>query len=63
MSETPSINKQKQTNLNELPTSENRNAALPNNTEQTLTQEKKVNLENFEIIMDGEKTTSPTLKT
>ena len=46
ISDTPSINKQKQSKRNEPPTSENRNATQPNNTEKTLTQEQKVNLEN-----------------
>ena len=42
----PSINKQKQPNRKEPPTLENRNATQPNNQEQTLTQEQKLNLEN-----------------
>ena len=35
ISDIPSINKQKQSNRDEPPTSENRNATQPNNTEQT----------------------------
>ena len=67
ISDTPSINKEKQPNQNEPPTSENRNAtqpnnAQPNNPEQTLTQEQKVNLENLKRIMNGEKTTLPPLR-
>ena len=66
ISDTPNINKQKQSNWNEPPTSENRNTrqqnnAQPNNTEQTLTQEQIVNLENVKRIMNGEKTTLPPL--
>ena len=46
------INKQKQPNRNELPTSENGNptqpnTAQPNNPKQTLTQEQKLNRENL----------------
>ena len=48
---TSNINKQKQSNRNEPPTSENRNStkpntAQPNNPEQTISQEQKLNLEN-----------------
>ena len=57
ISDTPCIDKQNQSNRNEPPTSENRNAIQPNNTEQALTQEQKVNLENLKRIMNGEKTT------
>ena len=41
---------------------ENRNTTQPNNTEQTLTQEQKINLENLKRIMNGEKTTLPSLR-
>ena len=54
---TSSTNKQKQPNRNKLPTSEN-----GNNPEQTLSQEQKVNLENLKGIMNGEKTTLPSLR-
>ena len=60
--DTPSKNKQKQSNLNELPTLENRNATQPNNTEKILTQEQKVNLKNLKRIMNWEKTISPSLR-
>ena len=53
MSDTPSIDKQEKSNRNEPPTSENRNTTQPNNTEQTLTQEQKINLKNLKIIMNG----------
>ena len=61
------INKQNQANRNEPPTSENGNTTQPysaqlNNTEQTLTQEQKVNLESLKGIMNGEKTTLPSLR-
>ena len=60
--DTSTIYKQKQPNRNEPPTSENGNAtqpinAQPNNPEQTLSQEEKVNLENLKRIMNSEKTT------
>ena len=61
-SDTPSINKQKQPNRNEPQTSENRTATQPNNPQQTLIQEQKVNLENLKRIMNGEKTTIPSLR-
>ena len=61
------INKQKQPNWNELATSENRNAtqpnnAQPNNPEQTLSKELKVNIENLKRIIYGEMTTLPSLR-
>ena len=37
------------------------NNAQPNNIEETLKQEQKVNLENLKIIMNGAKTTLPSL--
>ena len=39
-----------------------RNATQPNNLEQTLTQEQKVNLGNLKWIMNSEKTTLPSLR-
>ena len=45
LSDTPSTDEQEQFNRNELPISENRNTTTPNNTEQTPTQEQKINLE------------------
>ena len=58
ISDTPSIKNQKQCNRNKPPTSENRNATQPNNaqpnTEQTLTQEQKVNLDILKRIINGE---------
>ena len=54
-SDTPRINKQKQSKRNELKTSENRNSTQPNNREKTLAQEQKVNLENLKRIMNWEK--------
>ena len=38
------------------------NNTQPNNTEQTLTQEQKVNLENLKRIINGKKTTLPSLR-
>ena len=65
--DTSGINKEKQPNRNEPPTSENGNStqvknAQPNNPEQKLMQEQKVNLENIKRIMDSEKTTLPSLR-
>ena len=59
--------KQKQPNRNELPTLENGNATLPNNAErsshkETLSQERKLNLENVKTIMNNEKTILPSLR-
>ena len=56
------INKQKQPNGNEPPTLENGNTTQPNNAQQTLSQEQKVNLENLKRIMNNEKTTLPSLR-
>ena len=50
ISDTPSIDKQEQSNRNEPRISENRNITHANNTEQTQTQEQKINLENLERI-------------
>ena len=55
ISDTQSIVKQLQSNRNEPPTSENINTTQPNNTEQTLTQEQIINLENLKRIMNTEK--------
>ena len=65
--DTSNINKQKQPNRNEPPTSENwnstqSNAAQPNNPEQTLSQEQKVQLENLKRIMNRKKTTLPSFR-
>ena len=60
-------NKQKQPIRKEPPTSENENStqpntAQPNKTEQTLSQEQKLNLENLKRIMNSEKITLPSLR-
>ena len=54
------INKQRQTNRNEPTTSENGNTTQLNNAqpEQTLSRERKLNLENLKKIMNSENTTS-----
>ena len=57
-----SVVKQKQPDWRELPTSENENATLPNNTQpsnpkETFSQEQKIDLENVKTIMNSEKTT------
>ena len=46
------FDKQEQSNLNELPTTENRNSTPQNNTEQKQTQELKINLENMKRIIN-----------
>ena len=66
-SDTSSGVKQKQSNEKELPTSENENTTLPNDTlpsnhEETLSQEQNTNLENVKRIMSSEKTTLPSLR-
>ena len=67
VSDTPSGVKQKQSNKKELQTSENENTTLPNDTlpnnqEETLSQEQKVNLENVKRIMNSEKAILPSLR-
>ena len=47
---------------NELPTFENKNATLPSNTKETLSQEKRRNLENLKRIIKTEKTNLPSLR-
>ena len=59
--------KQKQSNEKELQTSVNENTTLPNDTlpnnqEETQSQEQKVNLENVPRIMNSEKTSLPSLR-
>ena len=59
--------KQKQPNRNELPTSENENARLPNsaqpsNSKEILSQEQKINIKNVKKIMNSEKTNLPSLR-
>ena len=60
--QTSSIDKQEQSNQNEPTTSENRNTTQSNNTEQTLTQEQKINSKNLKRMMNGKKTTLPSLR-
>ena len=59
--------KQNQPNRNELPSSRNENATLPNNTQpsnpkETLSQEQKIDLENVKRMMNNGKTTLPSLR-
>ena len=56
-----STNNQEQSNLNESLISENRNTT-PNYTEQTPTQEQKINLEKLKRIMNEQKSTLPSLR-
>ena len=60
--DTPSGVKQKQSNEKEPQTSANENTTLPNNQEETLSQEQKLNLENVKRIMSSEKTILPSLR-
>ena len=62
ISDTLCFDKQKQSNRNKPPTSENRNTTHLNNREKTLTQEQKINLENLKRIMNEQKTTLPSLR-
>ena len=57
-----SIYKQEQSNRNEPLTSENRNTTHPTKTELTLAHEQKLDLENVKRIMNGKKTTLPSLR-
>ena len=62
-----SIDKQEQSNRNELLTSENRNTTrlnntLPNNTEPNTKTRTKISLENLKRIMNGKKTTLSSLR-
>ena len=64
---TPSGVKQKQSNEKEPQTSASENTTLPNDTlpnnqEETLSQEQKLNLENVKRIMSSEKTILPSLR-
>ena len=56
-SDTLGFDKQEQANKNQGLTSKNRNITHPNNTEQTLTQEQKIKLENLKRIMNEQKST------
>ena len=62
ISDTPSIDQQEQSNWNEWAISETRNTTPSNNTEQTLTREQKINLENSKRVMNEQKTTLPSLR-
>ena len=64
---TSNINKQNQAIRKKQPTPENGNpiqpnTAQPNNPEQTLSQEQKLNLKNLKRIMNSGKTTIPSLR-
>ena len=60
--DTSNINKEKQPNRNEPTILENRNPTKPNNPEQTLSQEQKLNLGNLKRILNSENTTKPSLR-
>ena len=67
MSDTPSGVKQEQSNKKQPQTLANENTSLPNDTlpnnqEETLSQEQKINLENVKRIMNSEKTILPSLR-
>ena len=53
---------QKQHTRNELPILENKNATLPSDPEEILSQEQKTNVENVKRIMNSEKTKLPSLR-
>ena len=53
---------QRQHTINELPTLENKNATLPSDPEETLSQEQKRNVENIKRIINREKTNLPSLR-
>ena len=50
----------KQHSRNERPTLVNKNATLPSDPEEALSQEQKTNVENVERIMNSEKTNQPS---
>ena len=50
-SDTPSFDKQEQSNRNEPPTSENRITTQSKNTDLALTQKQKINLKNLKKIV------------
>ena len=60
LSDGASTNKQEPSNRNESQISENRNLTTPNNTEQTPTHKRKINIENLKIILNEQKTTLPS---
>ena len=65
--DTPRWVKQRQSNKKEPQTSANENTTLlndtlPNNQEETISQEQKANLENIKRIMNCEKTILPSLR-
>ena len=62
VSDTLGFDRHEQSSRNKPPTSENRNTTHPNNTEQPLTQEQKINLEDLKRIMNEQKTTLPSLR-
>ena len=66
VADTSSGVKQKQPHRNELPTSENENTTLPKNAKpsnpkETLSQEHRINIENWKRIMNSEKNILPSL--
>ena len=62
MSITSSDANQKQHTRNEQPTLGNKNATLPSDPEETLSQEQKTNVENVKRIMNSKKTNLPSLR-
>ena len=62
VTDTSIINKQKQPNRYEPPTSKNINTTQRNNPKQTLSREQEANLENLKRIMNDEKISLPSLR-
>ena len=59
--DTTNTEKQGQSNRNEPQSNNNRNSTHPNLTEQTLTQEEKMNIEILKRILSAKKTRLPSL--
>ena len=59
INDTPNTEKQEQTNENELSSNNDWNNTHPNHTEQTLTQEEEMIIENSKRIMSEKKTRLP----
>ena len=60
--DTPNTEKQEHSNRNEPQTNKNRNTTQPNHTEQTLTEEEEMNLENLKRNMYEQKTRLRSLR-
>ena len=60
INDTPNTEKQEHSNQNEPQSNKNRNTLFPNHTEQALTQEEEMTIENSKRIMSEKKTRLPS---